>query len=54
MGYEGKGAKRRPDAGKFPTLIEGKVENGKLRIIVYNLMNGQVLDELTFNKRKKR
>lgn len=54
MGFEGKGAKRHPDAGKFPTVIEGKVENGKLRIITYNLMNGEVLDDLTFNKRRKR
>ena len=54
MGYEGKGEKRHPDAGKFPTVVEGKVENGKLRITTYNLMSGQVLDNLTFNKRKKR
>ncbi len=54
MGYEGKGEKRHPDAGKFPTVVEGKVENGKLRITTYNLMSGQVLDNLMFNKRKKR
>ena len=54
MGFSGKGAKRHPDASKFPTVIEGKVENGKLRIISYNLMTGTVLDDLSFGKRKKR
>ena len=54
MGYEGKGAKRRPDAGKFPTVIEGKVERGKMHIISYNLMSGEVMDDLWFDKRKRR
>lgn len=54
MGFEGKGDKRHPDTGKFPTVIEGKTENGRLRITAYNLMSGEVLDDLTFNKRRKR
>lgn len=32
----------RPDAGRFPTVVEGKVENGRLRLIVHDVFNGRV------------
>lgn len=32
----------KPDAGLFPTVIEGKVENGRLRLVVHDVFNGRV------------
>ena len=37
----------------FPTVIEGKVENGKLNITVHNVLTGQVQDSITFSPRKR-
>lgn len=35
----------KPDAAKFPTVVEGKVVDGKLRLIVHDVFNGKtVLD----------
>lgn len=35
----------------YPTVMEGKVSGGKLRITVHNIMTGQVQDELSFARR---
>jgi hypothetical protein len=42
---------RTPDAGLFPTVIEGKVENDALRIIVHNAFLGTVAGDFTFAPR---
>ena len=52
MGFEGKGANRHPDAGKFPTVIEGKVSGGQLEVTVHNLLTGEVQDRFTYKKRR--
>ena len=37
----------KPDAGRFPTVIEGKVENGHLRLLVHDVLNHRiVLDKI--------
>lgn len=33
----------KPDAGKFPTVVEGLVEDGKLRLIVHDVFNNRVV-----------
>ena len=33
----------KPDAGRFPTVVEGKVENGRLRLLVHDVFNGRVV-----------
>ncbi len=39
--YDGK-----PDVGRFPTVVEGFVENGKLRLVVHDVLNNRlVLDK---------
>lgn len=38
--------------GHFPTVIEGKVENGNLLITVHNLLTGQVEDTFKIQPRK--
>jgi len=38
-------------AGHFPTVLEGKVENGELKLTVHNLTNGQVQAVHTFKPR---
>ena len=43
---------RRPDEGKFPTVIEGKVEGGRLRISVHDVFNKRVVDEFSYPPRK--
>ena len=42
------GVKRgKPDATRFPTVVEGKVDNGRLRLIVHDVLNGRkAFDEL--------
>lgn len=37
----------------FPTVIEGKVEKGKLNITVHNVFTGQVQDSVTFSPRRR-
>ena len=38
--------KGKPDPSRFPTVIEGKVEDGKLRLLVHDVLNKRiVLDE---------
>ena len=36
---------------KYPTVIEGKVAGGKLRITVHNILSGQIQDEFSFARR---
>lgn len=52
MGFTGSGDKRREDAGKFPTVIEGAVRNGQLEIAVHNLATGAVRDRFSFEPRR--
>lgn len=33
----------KPDAGRFPTVIEGKVESGHLRLLVHDVLNHRVV-----------
>ena len=37
---------------EFPTVMEGKVQDGKLRVTVYNIYSGQVQDTFEFTRRK--
>ena len=32
-----------PDESKFPTVIEGKVEEGRLRLVVHDVFNGRIV-----------
>lgn len=41
--YEDGKVIRTPDAAKFPTVIEGKVENGRLRLVVHDVFSGRVV-----------
>ena len=37
----------KPDDGRFPTVVEGKVEGGRLRLLVHDVYNGRIaFDEL--------
>ena len=38
--------------GRFPTVIEGEVKNGKLIVTVHNILTGQVQDTFTFAPRR--
>ena len=38
----------KPDASRFPTVIEGKVEDGKLRLVVHDVMHGRVVFKEAF------
>ena len=40
--------------GTFPTVVEGYVEEGKLRVRIHNILSGKVEEEHTFKPRKKR
>ena len=33
----------KPDESKFPTVIEGKVEEGRLRLVVHDVFNGRIV-----------
>ena len=39
------------EPGRFPTVIEGKVENGKLRVLVHDLLNGRVVGSFEYGPR---
>jgi len=39
---------------KFPTVIEGEVKRGKLRITVHNIATGKVQDSFAFSPRKRK
>ena len=47
LGYSGWGAKRRKDEGRFPTVIEGKVEGGRLTVVGHDLLNGRIAGSVT-------
>ena len=37
----------KPDDGRFPTVVEGKVEGGRPRLLVHDVYNGRIaFDEL--------
>ena len=38
----------KPDASRFPTVIEGKVEGGNLVVTVHDVLNGKVVGEYGF------
>ncbi|MBQ7516118.1 MAG: metallophosphoesterase family protein [Schwartzia sp.] len=52
MGFTGSGDNRRDDPGKFPTVIEGLVRNGRLEINVHNLLTQTVQDQFLFAPRR--
>ena len=33
----------KPNSGRFPTVVEGKVEDGRLRLLVHDVYNGRVV-----------
>ena len=41
-----------PDAGRFPTVIEGRVEDGRLRIVAHDLFNGKVAGDFSYPPRR--
>lgn len=41
--------RRGEDATRFPTVVEGKVENGKLHLIVHDVFNGRIAFDWTAN-----
>lgn len=51
MGFTGSGENRRENPSKFPTVIEGEVSNGKLQIVVHNLLTGRVQGRFEFMPR---
>lgn len=51
LGLKGKHDGFAPDPTRFPTVIEGKVETGRLNITVHNLLTGAVQDRFSFAPR---
>ena len=51
MGFTGSGDKRKEDPGKFPTVIEGTVQRGRLTITVHNLVTGHIQSQFFFRPR---
>ena len=41
--------RRGPNQAKFPTVVEGKVEDGKLRLVVHDVFNGRVVLDRTID-----
>jgi hypothetical protein len=39
------------DGGKFPTVIEGRVEEGRLVVSVHDVFNGSLVDEFRYAPR---
>lgn len=50
----GGGPSMKGTPGVFPTVVEGKVEDGQLLVRVHNIYSGKVEAEYTFKPRKKR
>lgn len=50
-GIAGHGKNVRPDEGHFPTVIEGKVENGELKIVVHNTFRNTIAATHSFKSR---
>ena len=46
-----KTGERRKDDGKFPTVIEGKVEGGRLKIVVHDVFKNRVAGEFDYAQR---
>ena len=42
-----------PDSGSFPTVIEGIVRQGRLEIIVHNLVTGRVQSQFSFQAKRR-
>ena len=53
LGYVGWGANTRPDPTRFPTVIEGKVEDGRLVVTAHDAWRGAVALRRTFDARKQ-
>lgn len=51
MGFSGSGENRRERPELFPTVIEGKVVNGKLQVQIHNLVSGKVQETFIFTSR---
>ncbi|MBO7417563.1 MAG: metallophosphoesterase [Bacteroidaceae bacterium] len=51
MGFTGNGENRREAPERFPTVIEGKVVNSKLEVIIHNLVTGKVQDKFSYEPR---
>ena len=51
LGFRGKGANRVADTNRYPTVIDGEIKAGKLRIVVYNMLTGGVQDCFSFGPR---
>ena len=42
---------KRADPGKFPTVIEGKIEDGRLKIVVHDVFNKRVVETFAYAPR---
>lgn len=42
-----------PDSDSFPTVIEGIVRQGRLEIIVHNLVTGRVQSQFSFQAKRR-
>ncbi len=51
LGMVGRGEKRRKDESRFPTVIEGKVEGGKLVVTAHDVFNKRVAGRFEYNPR---
>ncbi len=53
LGAVGRGEAARPDAGRFPTVIEGKVAGGKRVVTVHDVYHKKIAGEYTFRNASK-
>lgn len=51
LGYVGWGANKRPDPSRFPTVIEGRVESGRLVVCAHDVLHGKVAARYEFSAR---
>ena len=51
MGFTGSGENRREAPQRFPTVIEGKVVDGKLQVNIHNLLTGKLQDTFSYEER---
>jgi hypothetical protein len=52
MGFTGSGENRKDAPDRFPTVIEGKVADGKLQVNIHNLVTGKIQDSFKFEARR--
>lgn len=52
MGFTGSGENRKEAPDRFPTVIEGKVADGKLQVNIHNLVTGKIQDSFKFEAKK--